>query len=66
MGAVEDNGRLNRRIEDNLNTSTDIKYEMVEYEILWINSYGFNYQLKQSDEKKLFNTLNRIQKFSEC
>ena len=47
-----------------LNTSTDIKYEMVEYEILWINSYGFNYQLKQSDEK-LFNTLNRIQKFSE-
>ena len=35
-----------------LNTSTDIKYEMVEYEILWINSYGFNYQLKQSGEKK--------------
>ena len=49
-----------------LNTSTDIKYEMVEYEILWINSYGFNYQLKRSDEEKLFNTLNRIQKFSEC
>ena len=23
----------------------------MEYEILWINSYGFNYQLKQSDEK---------------
>ena len=65
MGAVEDNGRLNRRIEDGLNTSIDIKYEMVEYEILWINSYGFNYQLKQSDEK-LFNTLNRIQKLSEC
>ena len=52
MGAVEDNGRLNRRIEDGLNTSIDIKYEMVEYEILWINSYGFNYQLKQFDEKK--------------
>ena len=27
-----------------LNTSTDIKYEMEEYEILQINSYGFNYQ----------------------
>ena len=52
-------------LKKGLNTSTDIKYEMVEYEILWINSYGFNYQLKQSDEKKLFNTLNRIQKFSE-
>ena len=51
-------------LKKGLNTSTDIKYEMVEYEILWINSYGFNYQLKQSDEK-LFNTLNRIQKFSE-
>ena len=34
-----------------LNTSTDIKYEMVEYEILWINSYRFNYQFKQSDKK---------------
>ena len=38
-------------LKKGLNTSTDIKYEMVEYEILWINSYGFNYQLKQSDEK---------------
>ena len=28
-----------------LNTSTDLKYEMVEYEILWMNSYGFNYAL---------------------
>ena len=52
-------------LKKGLNTSTDIKYEMVEYEILWINSYGLNYQLKQADEKKLFNTLNRIQKFSE-
>ena len=34
-----------------LNTSADIKYEMVEYEILWINTYGFNYQLKWSDKK---------------
>ena len=48
-----------------LNTSTDIKCEMVEYEILWINSYGFNYQLKWSDKKKLFNILNRVQSFSE-
>ena len=53
-------------LKKGLNTSTDIKYEMVEYEVLCINSYGFNYQLKQSDEKKLFSTLNRIQKFSEC
>ena len=52
-------------LKKGLNTSTDIKYEMVEYEILWINSYGFNYQLKQSDDKKLFRTLNRIQKFRE-
>ena len=48
-----------------LNTSTDIKCEMVEYEILWINSYGFNYQLKLSDKKKLFNIVNRIQNFRE-
>ena len=51
-------------LKKGLNTSTEIKYEMVEYEILCINSYGFNYQLKQSDEKKLFNTLKRIEKFS--
>ena len=38
-------------LKKGLNRSTDIKYEMVGYEILWINSYGFNYQLKQSDEK---------------
>ena len=52
-------------LKKGLNTSTDIKYEMVEYEILWINSYGFNSQLEQSDEEKLFNTLNRRQKFRE-
>ena len=52
-------------LKGGLNTSTDIKCEMVEYEILWINSYRFNYQLKWSDKKKLFNILNRIQNFRE-
>ena len=52
-------------LKKGLNTSTDIKCEMVEYEILWINSYGFNYKLKWSDEKNLFNILNRIMNFSD-
>ena len=52
-------------LKRSLKTSTDIKCEMVEYGILWINSYGFNYQLKWSEKKKLANILNRIQNFSE-
>ena len=52
-------------LKKGLNTSTDIKYEMVEYEILWINSYGFNYKLKWSDRKQLFNILNRIENFND-
>ena len=48
-----------------LKPSTDIKYEMEEYEILWIYSYGFNYQCQWSDKKKLLNILKIIQNFGE-
>ena len=48
-----------------MNTSTDIKHKVVEYEMIWINLYGFNHQLKWSDKKKLYDILNRIQNFSE-
>ena len=37
-------------------TGTDIKCEIVEYEILRINSYGFNYQSKWSDKKAIQHT----------
>ena len=37
-------------------TSTDLKCERVEYEIFWINSYGFNYESKWSDKKNIQHT----------
>ena len=64
MGALEDNGRLNEGLKRGWHTSTDLKCKMVEYEILWINSYGFNYQFKWFEKKRKFSILNRIQNFS--
>ena len=47
-----------------LTTSTDSQYEMAEYEILWVNSYGLNYQLKWSDKKKNYLTYQTEYKIS--
>ena len=55
VGALEDNGRLNKRIEEGLEHKYWHKVWDCGVWILWINSYGFNYQLKWSDKKKLFN-----------